>query len=604
MTGTRVRSSLWWLAAGTVGMCLALLVGAAAAPDATDLRWSGVGLVAALGGIATATVGPALLPLARRTASGAVARGRRLRPVTSGAVTGLIATIIAFMGVSLFPDVLAPIHVNVGRGIPELLLDELVWVLPSAAVAGGVLGLVGWASVRHPDAATAFGRLVRYAGWPAHIAWLAALVTVVAATVGGLTLAAGAPGGGSVAERGAAIVDAGASWTVGWALWGLASLGLLAVLVLLIERAGPAWRTLAVTVAAVAIAADLLATALFAAALPAAAPITAPASEMLFVSLERLALALSGPVANTLYGVLGVALVGAAGRALHPLLRVIGRIAFGLVLVNAVLLPLAPSAVAPTVALSVLAFTLFALGLGWQLAVSRRLQPALEASVRQAARALVPVHPAPMTARATDVAAIDLALDPSALAPLLPPGTRPQLVDGRAHVVVIGARIGAARFAFVPRALGLPTTPIVSLRVPILDRDGEPAVAFLRGWSESTLTAACVHWTTGFELSRVELELASTADRWSVRGAAGSVEVDLVADADAVPPTADLGTGRAILDRAGQLAQVRFEDDATVVTPARLLHARIPFLQRLGAEVVGAAFLAPTDYRAGRARWR
>lgn len=616
----RFRDDAWWLTAGSGGMLLALLLAVRLGPATLEVRWSGVALLAVLAGLTTTVAGPRILPLTRLVAGPRtrLRRGagpaRRLRPLAQGALVGLLSASVAAVGVTLFPDTLAPIHVQVGRGIPDLLINQLLWAVALAGASGALLGLVGWAVTREPEALRAFLVLVRHAGLNSHLAWMAAGAVVVAALASGVVLAPGAVGAGGVADRLRAVADAGSTWTLGWTLWGVASLGLLAVLVVLIERAQPSWRLLALTLATIAVAIDLVATTVFAAALPAVAAAADPAAPAagelsLFAGLESLAATLSGPVANGLYGLLGLALIGAAGRALHPLVRLLGRAAFLAALIGGVLLAAAPQVVGPAVGISLTLFVAFATGLGWQLAVSRRSMPGAEAGVRRAVRALVPLHPVPAVATATDLAAVDLAVDPDRLAGLLPDGTHPQVVAGRAHVLAVGATMCAGRPAGLPRWLGLPPTPVLSLRVPVLGPGGEPVYAFLRGWADGTLTAATLHWTTIFELSRVDLRVASGRGSggvgvWSARGRGGSVTIDLVEDAGAPAVQAPLDLREVVAARGEQQARVPLDQGTLRTRPARIERIRIPYLEGLGAEPVGAVLLDPAEHRLGRARWQ
>lgn len=613
----RLRDEAWWMVAGSGGMLLALLLAVRLGPNSLEVRWAGVGLLAALAGVTTAVTGPWILPLARlvaqprRRLAAGTRSVRRLRPLTQGALVGLVSASVAAVGVTLFPDTLSPIHVQVGRGIPELLIDQLLWAVGLAGVSGALLGLVGWAVTREPDALRAWTILVRRAGLNSHLAWAAAASVVVATLVGGLVLPPGAVGTGGVADRLQAVAEAGATWTLGWALWGVASVGLLAVMVILTDRARPTWRPLALTLAAVAIGVDLVASAVFGAALPAvanASDLAAPAGGelALFAGLESLAVTLSGPVANGIYGLLGLALLAAAGRVLHPLVRLLGHGAFLAALVSGLLLAAAPQVVGPAVGISLTLFVAFAVGLGWQLATSRRARPDLEATVRRALRGLVPLHPLPTVAEADDLAVVELSVDPARLAGLLPDGTRPQVVGGHARVLAVGATMRAARPAGLPRWLGLRATPLLSLRVPVLDAGGEPAYAVLRGWADGTLTAALLHWTTVFELSRVDLRIAGgarSAGAWSAWGRGGSVAIELVEDADAPPVGAPLDLLSVVAVRGEQRARVPLDHGRLGARPARVARFRVPYLEGLGAEPVAAALLAPAEHRMGRARW-
>ncbi|HEV2787253.1 MAG TPA: hypothetical protein VGV67_12725, partial [Solirubrobacteraceae bacterium] len=466
---------------------------------------------------------------------------------------------------------------------------------------GALLGLAGWAAVTQPVAVVAFRRLVRDAGTATWVAWAAAAASVAASIITGFALAAGSAGAGPVAARMGEVAAAGAWWPVGWAAWGTASLGLLGVLVLLADRARPSWRSVAVAVVVVAIAADLVADVLLAAALPVAA---AAGERTLFVAIERSALMLSGLVANGAYGIVGLLLLRAGGRDLHPLVRVVGSIAFAAALASGVVLVALPSWLTPIVAVSISTFVAFAIGFGWQVAVSRRQQPALENAVRSAVRTLVPLHPVPFRTTVRDLAAVDLSVDADALAALLAPGLAPRRDDdGRALVTLLGGTAVGARPAVWPRMFGLPATPLITLRVELDEGDG--AVTYLRGWADGTFTAASFHWLTELQLSRVDLRLRTGDGAWQAIGSAGSLRLALAArdDASGLRST-PMGMTRAVVSRGGRLAEVSLQSAPVEARPAEVVAMSVPFLDKLDARIVGAALLGTTVQRFGRARWR
>ncbi|MDP8962202.1 MAG: DUF2071 domain-containing protein, partial [Actinomycetota bacterium] len=580
-TATRLRHEAWWLLTGTIGMLLAALIGPhLAAPDALDVRWSGVLGIAILGGFTTAIVGPWLLPLAQHAGSSRqsragslsatgdqdrgwarqlVARRQRLRPLTQGAAVGCVAAAVTAVGVSIFPHVLAPVELRVGHGLPRLLLSQLQWAVPTAGVAGATLGLAGWAAVAERDAIVAFRRLVGGAGPGTYLAWAAAAANVAASVLTVAVLSEGSAGAGPVGMRAAAVVRAGAWWSFGWATWGVASLGLLAVLVLLAERAHPQWRPVAIAAVGVAVAADIVAVALLAAALPALAASAAAGQPAAFVAVERTALGLSAVGGNGVYGIVGLALVRAAGPRLHPLVRLFGLGAFLAALGSGVLLLAAPDGLALVVGTSIGLFVAFSLGFGWQLAVSRRTEPALEMLVRRAVRTLVPLHPLPLVARVRHAMVVDIAVHHDRLAALLPSGLEPRVQNGRTIVSILGGVTEAARPSGLPACLGLTPTPTIVLSVPVRG-DGvngsEEQVTFLRGWADGTLTAAATHWLTEFQLSRVQLELRSGLGRWIARGSAGSVQLELEEDPNAQAASGGRGLLQAVVARGGRLAEI------------------------------------------------
>ncbi|MFN2556032.1 MAG: DUF2071 domain-containing protein [Nitriliruptorales bacterium] len=628
-TAARLRHDAWWLLAGSLGMLLAALIGPhLAAPDVLTVRWSGVLGVAILGGLTTAIVGPRLLPLAPDPATSRhplpvypvkrirrhgpwsrqlVARHRRLRPLTQGAAVGCIAAAVTAVGVSIFPHVLAPVELRVGHGLPDLLLSQLQWSVPAAGVAGAALGLAGWAMVAERDAIVAFGRLVRASGPGTYLAWAAAIANVVASVLTLTVLSDGSAGAGPVVMRAGAVVRAGAGWSLGWATWGVASLGLLAVLVLLAELAHPHWRPVAIAAVGVAVAADLVAVALLAGALPALAPQAAAGQPALFVAVERTALGLSALAGNAVYGVVGLALVRAAGQRLHPLVRLFGLGAFLAALASGVLLLIAPGGLALVVGTSIGLFVAFSLGFGWQLAVSRRAEPALEMKVRRAVRTLVPLHPIPFQARIRHAVVVDVTVDRDRLAALLPPGLEPRALQGRTILSILGGVTEAARPLGLPGWLGLPPTPIIVLSVPVREEDLddlEERVTFLRGWADGTLTAAATHWLTEFQLSRVQLEMRSAGGGWMARGSAGSVQLVVEEDPDAPPASGAQRRSRAVVSRGARLADVSVRAEPAAQRPARVRQLSVPFLQPLLGEVVGATLLGDCHVRTGRARWR
>ncbi|HEX2026765.1 MAG TPA: DUF2071 domain-containing protein [Nitriliruptorales bacterium] len=595
----RLRRHSWWLLTGTAGMLLATVVGPqVAAPPEPDVRWTGVLLVAVLGGVTTTVVGPRLLPIA-------VARGRRLRPLTQGAAVGVVAAGVAAVAVSLFPALLAPVELRVGHGVPDLLLSQLQWAVPAAGVAGAVLGLAGWAVVTQRGAVLALGRLVRGAGLGAFLAWGAAAATALAALLTAAFLAEGSAGAGPVRARAAAVLVAGPWWSLGWVAWGVASLGLVAVLVLLAERVAPRWRTLVVAFAAVAVAADAVSFTLLGWALPALAGDVARSGDAAFVAVERTALALTGLAGNVVYGTVGLLLVRAAGpRGMHPLVRMTGTAAFAVAVASGIVLATAPGAVGPVASVSVGLFVAFALGLGWQAAVSRRARPVLEQRLRRAVRTLVPLHPVPFSADVQDVVVVDLLVGADRLARLLPEGLAPRQQDGRAVVRLLGGVVRRARPSALPRSLGLPATAVVVLQVDVTDRDGAPAASFLRGFAQPTLGAVATHWLTELRLARVDLRVRSTDAGWSARGSAGAVRVLLQPDADAPAARIQGAARRVTVERGARLVDVPLATDGAVARPARVQVLEVPLLQRLGAEVLGAALLGEVRVRTGRARWR
>lgn len=237
--------------------------------------------------------------------------------------------------------------------------------------------------------------------------------------------------------------------------------------------------------------------------------------------------------------------------------------------------------------------------------------------VRRAVRTLVPLHPMSFAATVRDAAAVDLSVDPQRLAPLLPGGLEPVEVAGRARVTVLAGVIHDARLARLPAWLGLAATPLVMLRVPVRRERGEgrsPAsasggslletVTFLRGWADGTFAAATIHWLTELQLSRVDLEIASGADHWEARGSAGSLQITLEDDPGAALPSVAATVADALVRRGGRLAAVRLSSTGIQVRPARVARLRVPFLERLDAEVLGAALLSPHAVRTGRARWQ
>ncbi|MDQ3932415.1 MAG: hypothetical protein M3252_06225, partial [Actinomycetota bacterium] len=314
------------------------------------------------------------------------------------------------------------------------------------------------------------------------------------------------------------------------------------------------------------------------------------------------ALGLSAVGGNAVYGIVGLALVRAAGPRLHPLVRLFGLGAFLAALGSGVLLLAAPDGLALMVGTSIGLFVAFALGFGWQLAVSRRAEPVLEMRVRRAVRTLVPLHPIPFLARIRQAIAVDDAVSHDRLAALLPSGLEPRVQDGRTIVSVLAGVTEAAR----PLAwLGLTPTPTIVLSVPVGSDGAEEEVTFLRGWADGTLTAAATHWLTEFQLSRVHLEFRSGNGRWIARGSAGSVQLALEEDPDARPVSGGRGRLRAVVARGGRLAEVSLHVSAGEYSrPARVVQLSVPFLQPLIEEVVGATLLGDCRLRTGRAHWR
>ncbi|MDP9023431.1 MAG: DUF2071 domain-containing protein, partial [Actinomycetota bacterium] len=350
--------------------------------------------------------------------------------------------------------------------------------------------------------------------------------------------------------------------------------------------------------------------ALLGAALPAVAPAAAGGATGAFLAIEWTALALSGLGGNVVYGVVGLALVGTAGRRLHPLVRLVGLAAFATAIVSGVGLVAVPHWFGPIVGVSIGFFVAFAVGFGWQLAASRRAQPAAEATVRRAVRALVPLHPISFTAQLRHLVAVELACDPSRVAPLLPPGLVPSRRDGRARIILLGAVTQRARIAGLPRPLGMAATPTVVLQAEAVDHSGERVATYLRGWADGTFGAAAMHWLTELQLSRVDLQVRATERQWMARGSAGSVRLKLETDPTATgvdgafPAVADVAPGVALVARGGRLAEVPIRISGAQSRPARVTALGVPFLDRLDAHVVGAAFLGDPVVATGRARWR
>ncbi|MDQ4130434.1 MAG: DUF2071 domain-containing protein, partial [Actinomycetota bacterium] len=345
---------------------------------------------------------------------------------------------------------------------------------------------------------------------------------------------------------------------------------------------------------------------LLAAALPALAPAAAAGQPAPFIAVERTALGLSALGGNVVYGIVGLALVMAAGQRLHPLVRLFGLGAFLAALASGVLLLVAPGGLALVVGTSIGLFIAFALGFGWQLALSRRTEPALEMQVRRAVRTLVPLHPVPFVARVHHAAVVDVAVDPARLAALLPAGFEPRAPQGRAVVSILAGVTEAARPSGLPIRLGLNPTPMIVLGVPVRAEglaESEDAVTFLRGWADGTLAAAATHWLTEFQLSRVRLELRAGNGRWMARGSAGSVQLVLEEDPDAPLASQGGGSRRAVVSRGGRLAEVAVQTEAAQQRPARVLQLSVPFLQPLLGEVVGATLLGDCRVHTSRARW-
>jgi len=79
-----------------------------------------------------------------------------------------------------------------------------------------------------------------------------------------------------------------------------------------------------------------------------------------------------------------------------------------------------------------------------------------------------------------DVAFLHWPLDPSVAAPHLPPGTRPDLLDGRTFVGVVGLRIARTAAGRGPAVPYLGSFDQVNVRLYSVDDEGRSAAVFLR----------------------------------------------------------------------------------------------------------------------------
>ncbi|MGY1622229.1 YqjF family protein [Geodermatophilus sp. SYSU D00965] len=79
-----------------------------------------------------------------------------------------------------------------------------------------------------------------------------------------------------------------------------------------------------------------------------------------------------------------------------------------------------------------------------------------------------------------DVAFLHWPLDPAVAAPLLPPGTRPDVLDGTTHVGVVALRIARTAVAAGPALPWAGSFDEVNVRLYSVDEHGRRGVVFLR----------------------------------------------------------------------------------------------------------------------------
>lgn len=80
--------------------------------------------------------------------------------------------------------------------------------------------------------------------------------------------------------------------------------------------------------------------------------------------------------------------------------------------------------------------------------------------------------------RWTHLALVHWRCDPAALRDLVPPGTRPDLIDGSAWVGVVGYRFDATALGRVPAPGCLGRLRTVAVEIPTVDRAGRRGVAY------------------------------------------------------------------------------------------------------------------------------
>jgi len=137
-------------------------------------------------------------------------------------------------------------------------------------------------------------------------AYIASAANLAAGATMVLILRPGIPGGASaLSARIAYVANHTSAWRIGWIVWHLAAIALIAFLVglaLLWQERAPIASAVAIVAAAAGLAADLSAEAILAGAVPGLSPPD-------FAVLERTALVLTGYLGNGLYVVAGITLM-------------------------------------------------------------------------------------------------------------------------------------------------------------------------------------------------------------------------------------------------------------------------------------------------------
>ena len=128
-----------------------------------------------------------------------------------------------------------------------------------------------------------------------------------------------------------------------------------------------------------------------------------------------------------------------------------------------------------------------------------------------------------------DVAFLHWPLDPSTAAPLLPPGTRPDELDGRTFVGVVALEMARTRVLGGPPLPWLGTFGQVNVRLYSVDREGRRGVVFLSLTADRMLPALAARVLTGLPYAWGRVGVQRTDDRrtYTARSGAGDMRIAL-----------------------------------------------------------------------------
>jgi uncharacterized protein len=135
-----------------------------------------------------------------------------------------------------------------------------------------------------------------------------------------------------------------------------------------------------------------------------------------------------------------------------------------------------------------------------------------------------------------DVAFLHWSLDPDLAAPLLPPGTRPDLLDGRTFVGIIALELARTRLLAGPPLPWLGTFAQVNVRLYSVDDRGRRGVVFLEMHADRLLAALVARSLGGLPYAWHPVRVERTPDRRCYTVGTPSVPGAARIDVDPGPP--------------------------------------------------------------------